>query len=201
MRARGRWIAVSVSLLLGGLPAVSSAVKPEESHDGAVESRFSAADHEAQAREFEDRAAEIRRTIGSHRSMAADYREKGATEAAKHCDRLAVLGDDMAKEYAALAAEHREMASWQGRYRAVLEKVETARHELARAEAEYSSNRHHVRKRGEPRQELVDERANAESRLRRAEQELEDFREEARRAGVPPGWLRDVGDEAANLAD
>jgi HAMP domain-containing protein len=37
---------------------------------------------------------------------------------------------------------------------------------------------------------LQSEVTRAESRLERAKQELADFEEEARRAGIPPGWIR-----------
>lgn len=204
MRLRRHWAIALVALLLGGVPARS--IPAEEAsagttHDGKVEPRHSLADHEAQARAFDERANELRRTLESHRVMAADYRKEGAEEAAKHCDRLIQLSEQMADEYAALAGEHREMASWQGRYQSLLEKVETARHRVERAEAEYSSNRHHRRLRGEPRRKLLDERADAESELRQAEQKLEAVQEEARRAGVPPGWLRDVAEGAGNLQE
>ncbi len=84
---------------------------------------------------------------------------------------------------------------WQERLRQVLVEVEEARgrEELA---VDHVVKQHHRRKpRGVARQALLHELEAAGAARVEAEQELENFYEVARRAGVPPGWLRLPEDE------
>ena len=62
------------------------------------------------------------------------------------------------------------------------------RHEAA--ELAYKRMRHRNRERGAAKAAILAERDEAVRALAEAEQGLEALREEARRAGVPPGWLR-----------
>jgi hypothetical protein len=80
-----------------------------------------------------------------------------------------------------------------------VEKIRAARDELARARAHYESvleayrqMKHHRKLRGAKRKALVEERDAAHGALLEAERRLEEVLESARRAGVPPGWVRDA---------
>ncbi len=85
-------------------------------------------------------------------------------------------------------------AEWQGRYRALIDQVSGAvtRYEIARAR--YSKNRQRNTARGQARREINEQLREAEIERTEAEAELAKFPEIARRAGVPPGWLREVED-------
>lgn len=87
-------------------------------------------------------------------------------------------------------------AAWQGRYRTLIDQVAGAltRYEIARAR--YSKNRQRNTARGQARKQINDQLRQAEIERADAEAELAEFPEIARRAGVPPGWLREVEDSA-----
>lgn len=89
-----------------------------------------------------------------------------------------------------------EKAGWQQRYRDLLDSVSAAGSRYELAKASYSKNRQINRKRGEARAEINDELRESQIELATARAELADFPELARRAGVPPGWLREVEDSA-----
>lgn len=71
---------------------------------------------------------------------------------------------------------HREAADAQARYDEVM--------------AEYTRLRTSHRDRGEPKVEILKQKEEAEAALRAAEERLAGLEDEARRAGVPPGWVR-----------
>lgn len=79
---------------------------------------------------------------------------------------------------------------WQKRQAELERAVEDARLRLERAEAEYSRGRRANRLRGQAKVEVLQEIEDAKQDLAAAEAALDAFPEEARRAGVPPGWLR-----------
>ena len=77
--------------------------------------------------------------------------------------------------------------------------IEEAREELALARARheaalatYRAIRHRRRTRGPRKRAALKERGEAEAALVEAERHLEELLELARRAGVPPGWIRDA---------
>ncbi len=78
-------------------------------------------------------------------------------------------------------------------------RIDEARDELAQARARheaalaaYRDLRHRRRARGARKQAALKERSEAEAALDEAERRLEELLQQARRAGVPPGWIRDA---------
>jgi hypothetical protein len=77
--------------------------------------------------------------------------------------------------------------------------IRDARENLAAARARYEESREAYSKmkrrrkaRGEAKQGFVQERDEAAAALADAERSLEELLESARRAGVPPGWIREA---------
>jgi len=97
-------------------------------------------------------------------------------------------------------SEEEQMAYWQGRGRALAERVRDASARLAAGREEYQRIRHHRRIRGEDKVAVLTEIARAEADLIEAQAALERLPEEARRAGAPPGWLPEF-EGAAPLED
>ena len=60
-----------------------------------------------------------------------------------------------------------------------------------RADRDYRRARHRRKIRGEAKAELVEERSSACEKIGADEKQLEATLEAARRAGVPPGWVRE----------
>ncbi len=79
---------------------------------------------------------------------------------------------------------------WQSRHLEALHNLEHARGRYRAATAEYQQMRHRRRIRGERKAQVIAEHDAAREALEEAERVLAEFNEEARRAGVPPGWLR-----------
>ena len=88
-----------------------------------------------------------------------------------------------------------EKPEWQQRYRDLLDTASEAASRYEVANAIYTKNRQINRKRGEARQSINTELQEAQIGLAEARAALQEFPEEARRAGVPPGWLREVEEE------
>jgi len=99
-------------------PAASAADEPTlEQIDAAT----TAADHEALAAEYDALAAEAKRLAVVHQKRADHYAarpafkgrraSRGTETSAGHCAALAKTYSEAAAQYAALAAEHREMAA------------------------------------------------------------------------------------------
>ena len=81
-------------------------------------------------------------------------------------------------------AEEAREAKWRARHQEKLQAVEKAREYVDWAERNgggYFSSRNPA---------AAEEREKAAAKLEKTEQALADFREQARRADVPPGWLR-----------
>jgi hypothetical protein len=91
-------------------------------------------------------------------------------------------------------------AEWQARYRSLLDSVSEAASRYQAAKAIYTKNRQINRKRGDARFDINTELSEAQIELADARAALEDFPDEAHRAGVPPGWLREVEDTAGAAA-
>jgi len=88
--------------------------------------------------------------------------------------------------------EARQRADWQRREQAAIHRVESTRDRYRTAVLEYQKMRHRRRIRGARKAEVLAEREAARAALEEAERLLAEFDETARRAGVPPGWLRDA---------
>lgn len=81
---------------------------------------------------------------------------------------------------------------WQNRYRELLKSVDQTRFRLEEDRRAYTKGKQRGRLRGGSRDEVVSRIQENEKRLVELQKQLDDFPNEARRAGVPPGWLRDV---------
>ena len=79
---------------------------------------------------------------------------------------------------------------WQSRQLEATHSVDNARDRYRAASAEYQQMRHRRRIRGERKAQVISELDAAREALDEAERALVEFNQEARRAGVPPGWLR-----------
>ena len=95
-------------------------------------------------------------------------------------------------------SEQEQMAYWQGRGRALAGRVRDASARLAAGREQYQRIRHHRRIRGEDKVGVLTEIARAEADLIDAQAALERLPEEARRAGAPPGWLREFEGAASS---
>jgi len=85
-----------------------------------------------------------------------------------------------------------DKAVWVGRVRAAYGTVAEARSRNLRAQEAYTSMRHRPSQRGGEKAAILAERTAAEAALADAEAQLAQVLEEARRAGVPPGWIREA---------
>jgi hypothetical protein len=83
-----------------------------------------------------------------------------------------------------------EREAWQERIAEARGTVEQAQRRSEAADAAVQKMRHRRRPRGDAREALFAERDEARGAQARAERALSELLEEARRAGVPPGWLR-----------
>jgi hypothetical protein len=85
-----------------------------------------------------------------------------------------------------------EKELWVRRIRDAREVVEAARARLVEARDTYSRMRHTNKARGEKREAVREGYERAQRELVEAEQGLDAVLERARRAGVPPGWVREA---------
>ena len=86
-----------------------------------------------------------------------------------------------------------EIAEWRQTLLEARERVDGAREEVAAAQQAYRDARKRNR-RGAERADLLAAQSAAEQELAKAEAELPALLEDARRAGVPPGVLREFED-------
>lgn len=86
--------------------------------------------------------------------------------------------------------ETAEREHWQKRKRELEKAVDDAQARIDRAEATYGRGRRANRLRGQQKVDALKELDEARQQLADAQKALEAFPEEARRAGVPPGWIR-----------
>jgi multidrug resistance efflux pump len=89
-----------------------------------------------------------------------------------------------------------------------VEEIRDAREDLAAARARYEEARKAYSKmkqrrkaRGAKKEALVQERDEAAAALAEAERDLEQLLQSARRAGVPPGWIREAMEPETDPAD
>ena len=100
---------------------------------------------------------------------------------------LAWAADDPLSDETAYEAQ-KEM--WQARFRSAREAVATQRARHQEALDAYKQMRHRGRERGEEKQRILEELTAAEVAREESENALAELFESARRAGVPPGWMR-----------
>ena len=94
----------------------------------------------------------------------------------------------------------REREAWQQRVREAREELADADLRQRRAFTSYGEMRHRPHMRGARKRDVLDERVAAKEALEEAQRGLDALLEEARRAGVPPGWLRDEAAYPANAS-
>ena len=85
-----------------------------------------------------------------------------------------------------------EREHWVEQIRNAQDELGTARQRYDRALEAYRRMRHRASMRGGKKAEVMQERDDAKAALDAAERGLEELLESARRAGVPPGWIRDA---------
>ena len=88
--------------------------------------------------------------------------------------------------------EEVEKARFQERYAELIQSVASAEVRAVESRAAYTKARQRNRLKGEYRELIMTEMEEAEAQLARLKKELDAFPEDARRAGVPPGWMREV---------
>ena len=96
----------------------------------------------------------------------------------------------LATPNAATLPDASEREAWQERVAEARAAVLRAQQRRTAAETAVDRMRHRRHPRGEAREALFAEREAARLGVTEAERTLEELLEEARRAGVPPGWLR-----------
>jgi hypothetical protein len=99
--------------LLSGSIAQSALAGDASLEQALVESATTPEQHAALAHYYEGKAAAARKEAGYHRAMGKSYSGGKGSQIAEmkaHCDKLASLSDDQAKEYDAMASMHRGMA-------------------------------------------------------------------------------------------
>ena len=82
--------------------------------------------------------------------------------------------------------------AWVNRIREAREQLTTAQARYATAMRNYGQMMHRRRERGQEKLDVLAAREAARTEVTEAQQRVDALREEARRAGVPPGWLRDA---------
>lgn len=92
--------------------------------------------------------------------------------------------------------EDNAKAYWQERYIELLDGVASAQRDLSEGKGAYAKAKQRNRLQGAYKTEIMDAIADAETRLARWQRELDSFPDEAHRAGVPPGWLREIDDRS-----
>ncbi len=82
--------------------------------------------------------------------------------------------------------------AWVERIATAQESMDRANQRYAKALQAYGRMRHRRRERGERKSAVLLEQANAVAEAAEARRALEQTVEQARRAGVPPGWVREA---------
>lgn len=97
---------MGITLAIGASSiAIAADVDP-----AAIEAATTPTQHQALATQYRDQAAEATQHVAHHKAMAQRYPGGQFKMAAEHCDKLAKLYADQAKEYEALAAMHEKLA-------------------------------------------------------------------------------------------
>ncbi len=106
------FLAAALTLLAG--PLTSTARAGDDSLEQVlIESASTPKQHAALANYYAAKAADARKNAEYHHAMGKAYSGGKATQLAMmkdHCDKLATLYDDQAKEFDMMASMHRDMA-------------------------------------------------------------------------------------------
>ena len=94
-----------------------------------------------------------------------------------------------------------DRAMWVEAIRDAREDLAAARGRYEEARKAYSKMKQRRKARGARREALVRERDEAAEALAEAERSLEQLLQSARRAGVPPGWIREAMEPESDPAD
>jgi hypothetical protein len=95
-----------------GFQAGAGAPEPSADELSALAARATTpADHHALEEYFQGAAKRYREAVNEHTAMAQAYRGTRIAQAAVHCDRLVTLSRDEAKEAAAAAEMHKQLAT------------------------------------------------------------------------------------------
>ena len=89
---------------------------------------------------------------------------------------------------------------WQKTFALARTDLDQAKQRLNEAQLAYQNMRHRRRVRGDEKQQIIDELEAAEAALPRAQTAVDAATIAARRAGVPPGWIRANRDAALPAA-
>jgi len=97
------------------LPAFTAGAAYAADIEEMIASAKTPADHEAIAAYFDKQAADAKAKAEEHRKMGESYKKGGGALAEKthfheHCEALVKIYNQAAKDYAAMAAAHRDMA-------------------------------------------------------------------------------------------
>jgi len=87
-----------------------------------------------------------------------------------------------------------DRATWVGRIRDAQQAVEEARLREDEAAVGYGRARHKRKARGEAKRAILEERQESRGAVAEAQAKLDETMQAARRAGVPPGWVREATD-------
>lgn len=106
--------ALLLSLVLGALPAFALADEASSPslEQVLIESASTPKAHQALATYYTEKAAAARKNAAYHRAMGKSYggaKESQIAMMKNHCEKLASLSDDEAKQYDAMASMHRDM--------------------------------------------------------------------------------------------
>ena len=115
---------------------------------------------------------------------------------------LLALAFSLVSGFAAAETEEEilaERTQWQERYRVYLTNREIIKDNIAKLRHNHQQAQRRNYPRGAARQRFLIEADEQEIQLQETEQEITAFRAEARAAGIPPGWLAEVEDEAIAL--
>jgi len=91
--------------------------------------------------------------------------------------------------------------TWVQAIRDAREELASARWRYEEARKSYGQMKHQRKARGARKADLVQERDEAAAALAKAESDLEQLLVSARRAGVPPGWIRQAMEPESDPAD
>ena len=94
-----------------------------------------------------------------------------------------------------------DRATWVEAIRNAQEDLAAARGRYEETRKAYNKMKHHRHARGARKATLIQERDEAAAALAEAERGLEQLLESARRAGVPPGWVRQATEPESDPAD
>jgi hypothetical protein len=109
-----------------------------------------------------------------------------------------VAGGAMTANADASSNEIQRKRTWQVKYQAVVARKNTAQRRVDVSETLLREARQRDRLKGQHRVEVFSELDAARQELAASEKALTEFPENARRAGVPPGWLREFEEREAD---